>query len=169
MKTQAPLMSITPDSEAALTSNKPSVVAKVFVVASMMMAIGGTLTGVMTYMNIGFSDGFFSRWLSSFALAALFMVPVAMGMITLLTKLITRLLPDKSEKARNLLIGLIMAVVMESVMAFMTAANNIGFADLSTFTSGWFNGFLAALPVGLTIIVVMSMTVKPKIERFLKS
>ena len=51
----------------------------------------------------------------------------------------------------------------------LTAANNIGFSDTSAFTSGWFNGFIAALPIGLTIMVVMSMTVKPKLERFMKS
>ncbi len=40
---------------------------------------------------------------------------------------------------------------------------------MTVFVTGWFKSFIAALPVGLTIMTVMSMTVKPKIETFLKS
>ena len=62
-----------------------------------------------------------------------------------------------------------MALIMESVMAFVTATNNIGYADMGVFVTGWAEGLLAALPIGLTIMLIMSVTVKPKIERFLKS
>jgi hypothetical protein len=96
-------------------------------------------------------------------------MPIGVVMMTLVTKLVAKVLPNYGEKARNLVVGLIMAFIMESIMAFVTAANNIGFSDTSAFTSGWFNGFIAALPIGLTIMVVMSMTVKPKLERFMKS
>ncbi|ASI92852.1 DUF2798 domain-containing protein [Vibrio mediterranei] len=142
---------------------------KVLVIVSLMTVIGGTLTGVMTYMNVGLGETFYSDWLSSFALAAIVMMPLGMVMMTLLTKLANRLLPSKSTTFRNLIVGISMAVVMESLLAFVTAANNIGFADMTVFTNEWFKGVIAALPVGLTIMVVMSMTVKPKIETFLKS
>ncbi|WP_262501097.1 DUF2798 domain-containing protein [Pseudoalteromonas fuliginea] len=62
-----------------------------------------------------------------------------------------------------------MALIMESVMAFVTATNDIGYADMRAFVTGWAEGLLAALPIGLTIMLIMSVTVKPKIERFLKS
>ncbi|UPR36748.1 DUF2798 domain-containing protein [Vibrio cyclitrophicus] len=142
---------------------------KILVMMSLMLTIGGSLTAVMTYMNVGFGEAFIGNWLSSLGLAVVIMMPIGTVMMTLVTKLVAKVLPNYGEKARNLIVGLIMAFIMESIMAFVTAANNIGFSDTSAFTSGWFNGFIAALPVGLTIMVVMSMTVKPKLERFMKS
>ncbi|WP_299690360.1 DUF2798 domain-containing protein [uncultured Vibrio sp.] len=142
---------------------------KALVMMGLMLTIGGSLTAVMTYMNVGFGEAFISRWLSSLALAVVIMMPIGTLAMALVTQIVTKALPNYGEKARNLIVGLIMAFVMESLMAFVTAANNIGFSDLSAFTSGWFNGFVAALPVGLTIMIVMSMTVKPKLERFMKS
>lgn len=87
----------------------------------------------------------------------------------LLTKLFEKLLPDTPHHKRNLLIGGVMAVIMESILAFSTAATMIGFESTSAFAAGWFEGFIGALPVGLAIMVVMSLTVKPKIEAFMKS
>ncbi|GAL17143.1 hypothetical protein JCM19235_5692 [Vibrio maritimus] len=168
MTTQVTLSPL--ESNASLETNKKTpVLLKVLVMVSMMSLVGGSLTAVMTYMNVGFGEAFVHQWLSSFALAALVMMPVGMGVMTLMTKLIGKLMPGKSEHVRNLVVGLIMAVVMESLLAFVTAANTIGFSDASDFTTGWFNGFIAALPVGLTIMIVMSLTIKPKIEKFLKS
>ncbi|MEZ8057820.1 DUF2798 domain-containing protein [Vibrio splendidus] len=160
--------------QATLTPTLPEqkatpVLHKALVMMSLMLTIGGSLTAVMTYMNVGFGEEFISNWLSSLALAVVIMMPIGMVIMTLVTKVTAKALPNYGEKARNLIVGLIMAFIMESIMAFVTAANNIGFSDTSAFTSGWFNGFIAALPIGLTIMVVMSMTVKPKLERFMKS
>ncbi len=160
--------------QATLTPTLPEqkgtpVLYKILVMMSLMLTIGGSLTAVMTYMNVGFGEAFIGNWFSSLALAVVIMMPIGMVMMTLVTKLVAKVLPNYGEKARNLIVGLIMAFIMESIMAFVTAANNIGFSDTSAFTSGWFNGFIAALPIGLAIMVVMSMTVKPKLERFMKS
>ncbi|MFA0324301.1 DUF2798 domain-containing protein [Vibrio splendidus] len=160
--------------QATLTPTLPDqkgtpVLYKILVMMSLMLTIGGSLTAVMTYMNVGFGEAFIGNWFSSLALAVVIMMPIGMVMMTLVTKLVDKVLPNYGEKARNLIVGLIMAFIMESIMAFVTAVNNIGFSDTSAFTSGWFNGFIAALPIGLTIMVVMSMTVKPKLERFMKS
>jgi MFS family permease len=168
MTTQATLSPL--ESNASLETNKKTpILLKILVMVSIMSLIGGTLTAVMTYMNVGLGDTFIQQWLSSFALAATVMMPVGMGMMALMTKVVSTLLPEKSEHVRNLVTGLVMAVFMESLMAFITAANTVGFSDASDFTVGWFNGFIAALPIGLAIMVVMSMTIKPKIEKFLKS
>jgi hypothetical protein len=163
MTIQATLTLTFPEQKATPVLHKASVI------MSLMLTIGGSLTAVMTYMNVGFGEEFISNWLSSLALAVVIMMPIGMVMMTLVTKVTAKALPSYGEKARNLIVGLIMAFIMESIMAFVTAANNIGFSDTSAFTSGWFNGFIAALPIGLTIMVVMSMTVKPKLERFMKS
>ena len=160
--------------QAALTATLPEqkgtpVLYKVLVMMSLMLTVGGSLTAVMTYMNVGFGEAFIGNWFSSLALAVVIIMPIGAVMMTLVTKLVAKVLPNYGEKARNLVVGLIMAFIMEFIMALVTAANNIGFSDTSAFTSGWFNGFIAALPIGLTIMVVMSMTVKPKLERFMKS
>ncbi|MCC4790411.1 DUF2798 domain-containing protein [Vibrio splendidus] len=160
--------------QATLTPTLPEqkgtpVLYKVLVMMSLMLTVGGSLTAVMTYMNVGFGEAFIGNWFSSLALAVVIMMPIGAVMMTLVTKLVAKVLPNYGEKSRNLVVGLIMAFMMESIMAFVTAANNIGFSDTSALTSGWFNGLIAALPIGLTIMVVMSMTVKPKLERFMKS
>ncbi|MCC4783645.1 hypothetical protein CSB62_15850 [Vibrio splendidus] len=160
--------------QATLTPTLPEqkgtpVLYKVLVMMSLMLTVGGSLTAVMTYMNVGFGEAFIGNWFSSLALAVVIMMPIGAVMMTLVTKLVAKVFPNYGEKARNLIVGLIMAFIMESIMALVTAANNIGFSGTSAFTSGWFNGFIAALPIGLTIMVVMSMTVKPKLERFMKS
>ncbi|MEZ9451763.1 DUF2798 domain-containing protein [Vibrio splendidus] len=156
--------------QATLTPTLPEqkgtpVLYKILVMMSLMLTIGGSLTAVMTYMNVGFGEAFIGNWLSSLALVVVIMMPMGAVMMALVTKAVARVFTTYGEKVRNLIVGLIMAFIM----AFVTAVNNIGFSDTSAFTSGWFNGFIAALPVGLTIMVVMSMTVKPKLERFMKS
>ncbi|PMG15114.1 hypothetical protein BCU98_18810 [Vibrio splendidus] len=160
--------------QAALTPTLPEqkgtpVLYKILVMMSLMLTIGGSLTAVMTYMNVGLGEAFIGNWLSSLALVVVIMMPMGAVMMALITKAVARVFTTYGEKVRNLIVGLSMAFIMESIMAFVTAANNIGFSDTAAFTSGWFNGFITALPVGLTIMVVMSMTVKPKLERFMKS
>ena len=160
--------------EATMTAPFPNqkktpLIYKILVVLGMMTLMGGTLTGVMTYMNVGYTDTFFADWFSSFLKTVLVMMPFGLVMMTLVTKLIGKLMPQASEKKRNLVVGLNMAVIMESMMALTTTANNIGFDDIELFAQSWLQGFLAALPVGLALITLISMTIKPKIERFLKS
>ena len=160
--------------EATMTAPFPNqkktpLIYKILVVLGMMTLMGGTLTGVMTYMNVGYIDTFFADWFSSFLKTVLVMMPFGLLMMTLVTKLLGKLMPKASEKKRNLVVGLNMAVIMESMMAFTTTANNIGFDDMALFANSWLQGFLAALPVGLALITIISMTIKPKVERFLKS
>ncbi|GAA4882702.1 DUF2798 domain-containing protein [Ferrimonas pelagia] len=148
---------------------KASLLHKFLVIVGMMSLMGATLTGVMTYINLGYTELFFPAWGSAFVTALLVMMPVGTLMMTLLTKLAQRILPNASEPARNALVGLCMAVTMESLMAMTTAANVVGFTDMSAFTQAWRSGFIAALPVGLVLMLLISLTIKPKIERFLKS
>ena len=61
-----------------------------------------------------------------------------------------------------------MAFIMESLMALTTAYNNVGFNESVTFFNAWFDGLVGALPVALALMVTISMTVKPKVEAYLK-
>ncbi|MCM2680306.1 DUF2798 domain-containing protein [Echinimonas agarilytica] len=142
---------------------------KVLLMMILMMLIGGTLTGIMTYMNVGLTNTFYADWVSSFITAALFLMPAGLVLMTLFTKLAHRVLPHASETQKNVLVGLAMAIHMELIMAFATAANNIGFTDMAVFSQAWLKGFVVALPFALTMMMMMTLTIKPKIERFLKS
>lgn len=152
-----------------LQANKTPVILKVLVVLAMMSLMGGTLTGVMTYFNLGFSESFFADWFTSFTTAALTVMPMGILLMVGLTKLAERLLSGASEHARNLLVGIVMAGIMESGMAFATAMNNIGFEDKELFISAWLNGLIGALPVALVLMITVNMTIKPRVEKFLKS
>ncbi|MBH0096542.1 DUF2798 domain-containing protein [Psychrobacter sp. NZS113] len=141
---------------------------KLLLILTMMTVIGGLLTGVMTYMNVGYSNTFFHDW-SRALLAAFAIMPIGFLLMGLITTTINQMLPNTKAYKRNLITGVLMACIMESMLAFSTAAKTIGFADQAAFLNGWLQGFLVALPVGLTLMVIMSMTIKPKIEAFLKS
>ena len=150
------------------STKKTPLLYKVLLILTMMTVIGGLLTGVMTYMNVGYSDTFFHDW-SRALLAAFAIMPIGFLLMGLITKTISQMLPNTQAYKRNLITGILMACIMESMLAFSTAAKTIGFADQAAFLNGWLEGFLVALPVGLTLMVIMSMTIKPKIEAFLKS
>ncbi|WOT04152.1 DUF2798 domain-containing protein [Shewanella youngdeokensis] len=149
--------------------NSTPLLYKLLVVLGMVALMGGSLTGVMTYINIGYSETFLSDWFSSFLIAAVTVIPAGIFLMTLLTKAVEKILPNTSETKRNLVVGVSMAIIMESAMALTTTLNNVGFDSLGLFLSTWLHSFLAALPVALTLILIISMTVKPKIEQFLKS
>ncbi len=148
---------------------KTPLIQKILVVLGMMCLMGGTLTGVMTYLNLGFTDTFFKAWISSFLTAAVTIIPMGFAITVLVTKGAKKLLPNMAVKARDALVGLLMALIMESGMAFTTAINNIGLKDKAAFFSAWLDALLGALPVALMLMIIISMTIKPKVEKFLKN
>jgi len=150
------------------SSGRSPLVYKVLVVMAMISVMGGSLTGLMTCINVGYSSGFFSDWATSF-LGALVLMPAGFLLMGLITKLVGRWMPESTEVTQNLVTGALMACCMESAMAFATAANTIGFSSHDDFLAGWREGFLGALPLGLALMVTVSLTIKPKIEKFLKS
>ena len=151
------------------TPNKTPLINKILVVVAMMTVIGGSLIGLMTYINMGYSETFFNDWLTSFLLSAVTVMPAGFLLMTLLSNLVQKLLPNTDDKKRNIIIGLCMALIMESAMALSTAINNIGFGNPPELFNAWFSALFAALPLGLTLMIITSLTIKPKIELYLKS
>lgn len=97
--------------QATLTPTLPEqkgtpVLYKVLVMMSLMLTVGGSLTAVMTYMNVGFGEAFIGNWFSSLALAVVIMMPIGVVMMTLVTKLVAKVFPNYGEKARNLIGGI---------------------------------------------------------------
>ncbi|MEZ9887147.1 DUF2798 domain-containing protein [Vibrio breoganii] len=142
---------------------------KVLAMMGMMTLMGGSITGLMAYLNQGYSELFYAQWIRAFLTAAVTVMPLGFAFMALLTKLAERLFPSSSEKVRNISIGLIMALVMESGMAFSTAVNSVGIADTSMLMSTWLDTLIRALPLALLLMAVVSATLKPKVERFLKN
>ncbi|WP_020208808.1 DUF2798 domain-containing protein [Gilvimarinus chinensis] len=140
---------------------------KILVIAGMTSLVGGTLTGIMTYVNGGVREGFWTDWLSSFAIAVLVMAPAGLLFMTLIEKLIQQMMPNGHKIFRQVITGLLMALFMESILAASTTANLLGFADITTFASAWIHAFIAALPFGLFMALLTSITLKPKLDRFL--
>jgi len=150
------------------TAKKTPVWKKAAIIATMMTFIGGPLTGLMTYINLGLIDGFALAWLRSFAMSVLVMAPVGITMMALFDKLVTSLWPNLSQLKTNLIIGFMMAFVMESVMATMTTLSNIGTADMTMYISSWVSAFTTAIPLGLTVGLIMAITIKPRVQKIMR-
>lgn len=66
-------------------------------------------------------------------------------------------------------VGVAMALIMESGMAFTRAYNTIGLDNQSEFLTAWMGGVLGALPVAFVLMITVSITIKPRGEKFIKS
>jgi hypothetical protein len=148
---------------------KTPIIQKVLVMLGMVSLMGGTITGAMTYLNLGFIDTFFIDWARNFLTALVTVIPFGFTMMVLLTKGAEKLLPNMAVKPRDALVGMVMALIMESGMALTSAYNHVGLENHAEFVNAWVSGVLGALPVALVLMVIVSMTIKPKVERFLKS
>jgi hypothetical protein len=141
-------------------------VQKIGVIAGLVIIIGGFLTLLMTWKNLGFSDGFMGAWLSSFALCVLCIAPIGGVIALVINRLVNLLFPRLSSVKRNIVFGLLMAALMESIMAVVTTVNLHGFMMLKEFVGFWVATFVSALPAGLVISVLMSLVIKPKLAAF---
>lgn len=139
---------------------------KILIIFSIVAVIGGTLTFVMTWNNLGFGDGFLRAWLSSFALCVICIAPIGGVIALLINKILRALLPDISTVQMNVIFGLCMAVIMESIMAVVTTINLNDFSDWHHFLSMWIASLLTALPIGIFFSIILSLVIKPKLELF---
>ncbi|CAM2893407.1 DUF2798 domain-containing protein [Pseudoalteromonas distincta] len=80
---------------------KTPLIYKILVIMSVITLIGGTLTGIMTYVNVGVTEQFYADWFTSFISAVLVMAPIGFVMMTLMHKLVNKLLPNGSELKRD--------------------------------------------------------------------
>jgi hypothetical protein len=142
---------------------------KVLIIASIVLFVGGTLTGIMTYKNVGLTENFMTQWLSSFVIAVVVMMPTGWFFMTLIGKIVQFFMSNSKLKYQQLVTGLSMALIMEPVMAISTTANTIGFSDTTVFISAWSQALITALPFGLFMSVMMTLFLKPRIDKFMAS
>ena len=139
---------------------------KICIIFSIVAVIGGTLTFIMTWNNVGFGDGFLRAWLSSFALCVVCIAPIGGVIAMLIHKILRALLPNIPIVQRNVVFGLCMAVIMESIMAVVTTMNINDFSDWHHFIYTWVANLLTALPIGIFFSIILSLVIKPKLEIF---
>lgn len=143
-----------------------NILKKILVIFSIVAVVGGTLTFVITWNSVGFSDDFLAAWLSYFALCIVCIAPIGGVIAMLINKILRVLLPTISTVKMNIIFGLCMAVIMESIMAIVTKINLNDFADWNHFIYMWIVSLLTALPIGIIFSIILSLIIKPKLEVF---
>lgn len=123
------------------------------------------LTSVMTWANLKTGDGFLFAWLPSWGFSLLVMVPFGYVAMLGVSRIVAWLASGLTEFQQNLLTGLMMAVVMESIMAMAVAIRLAGFS--SALPKFWLTSLLAGLPIAVVFSVFMTITLKPWLERYL--
>jgi hypothetical protein len=155
--------------QAAGQHKQTPLIKKIGIVFSMMSVVAGTLTGIMTWANLGFSDAFMTSWGRSFVMALVVMMPVAGLLIALIGALVKRALSTLTAFQQNLITGLVASVIMQSLMAVITAFNAVGFSNWGTYLTAWSTAFVTAFPVGLALALILTTLIKPRLEVLLKS
>ena len=146
---------------------KKELIKKILVMIGMMSLIAGTFIAIMTYINIGFSDQFFLKWSESLFFALIVMMPLGGVFMFLSNRFIKFIFPNLRYILQNILVGICMALCMESIMAISTTVSIIGYPNFDSFSSFWLKSYLAALPFALVFSPIMTLLIKPRIERFL--
>jgi hypothetical protein len=120
------------------------------------------LSGVVTWINVGFSSDFMSRWLHSLASA----IPVIFfGFLMLgpLARAVHRIFASLHVITRKVILAILTACMMELLVATAVTLANFGLAN--NFFAVWMVAFLKSLPVGICIGHLMVFFVKPRLDR----
>ncbi len=144
----------------------PRIVQKISIIAALVTLMGGSLTFIMTLRILDWSEGFISAWLTSFIFSILCIAPMGGGIAFLVNRCVNLAFPQSSERQKNVIFGLCMAVIMESIMAAVTTFNLNEINQIDQFTNIWYNSFITALPAGLIFSVLLSLVIKPKLAAF---
>ena len=135
---------------------------KVIPEALVLIAI---IVTIMTWVNmLTFSD-FGVAWVRAFLFAIVTVLPIGGLMFLALHQLICRVFSNWPAMLRNLLNGVILAVVLESIMALTTTASIQNFHSVNQFFDLYISSFLYALPVGLLYACITATTVNFKVEQ----
>lgn len=132
-----------------------------------MASLIGTLTAIMSYVNLLPSQDFLTTWLTAFSFAFIIILPLGIVMFFSINKLIGRLFPSLSSIQKKIFQGFLMAVIMELILAVVTTFINHGYQHASHFLDIVFNSFIYAIPVGVTFSLLMTLVLQPKLARFL--
>lgn len=142
---------------------------KILILLPVAMLLIGLLTAIMTSVSILPDQAFIPTWLRAFTFAFLVMLPLGGVIFYLVNKVVQRVFSAFSVLQRNLVHGLTMAFIMESILALITTFNNRGFPSFELFVKEASLSLLAALPIGIAMACLMSLVIKPKLEKHFAS
>lgn len=160
-----PLTSSTPELKRKLTARR--LLRNIGVVAVVFTLIGGPISGITTYANLGLSDTFLADWRSSFLKSVLVMLPASFVLMAIVDRYVKRLFLRLPQARQNIINGIIFGTLMQCVVTAVTTANNVGFSASGSFLSAWLMGFASALPLGILISIAMTTTIKPRLEAYM--
>lgn len=124
--------------------------------------IGLLLSGVITWINIGFAADFTARWLQGFV-SALPVMLVAFAFMAVLDRKVQQVFAGRSALVRKLILAACTACMMELLLASAVTLSNRGLAP--GFASAWGAAFIKSLPVGLCVSLFMGFVIKPRLDR----
>lgn len=131
---------------------------------TVMPAISLILSCVITWVNLGWVDDFFSRWMLAFA-TALPVMPLGMLILVALDRVLGPRLSAWPRGLATLVLALCTALVMELLMATAVTLSNQGLS--AAFPAQWVTAYLRSLPVGVVIGLVMAFLIKPRLNRWM--
>lgn len=138
---------------------------RVTILFLVMLFMVGSITAIMTIANLEDSQRFLKVWLNAFLFTFLVLIPTGGCVFIILSKLINHWCSAWSVLQKNLLQGLLMAVAMESIMATVLTIKSGVYESITHFFALFFNSLLYALPVGITLSLIMTLVIKPKLEQ----
>lgn len=134
---------------------------------TVLPAIGLLLSGLITWLNLGWSDDFVARWLRSFVIA-LPVMPLGMLLMGALDRALSPRLPERlSPLATKLLLASLTTVVMELLMSTVVTLANRGTGD--GLGAAWIGAFVKSLPFGLLVGLAMAFLIKPHLDRWVQA
>jgi hypothetical protein len=124
--------------------------------------VAALLSGIMTWANVGESDEFMGRWARSFGVS-LVLLPMLLVGIGQLQKWLDQTLHFVHSLGRKVLASLIIACVIETVLAVGVTAISHPFD--AQFAQAWWLAFSRSLPAGVLVGLFMTFFLKPRMDR----
>lgn len=151
-------MSLTP------SPHKPSALRRLIPALLIMPTIGLVLSGLMTWINVGYGPGFGVMWLKAFVFA-LPVLPLGLLVMGLLQRMAAPIESKTPAWMFKCVLALGTAIVMETLVSTAVTYSNHGLS--AGFTAQWAEAFLGSLPVGLAIGLTMSFVIRPRLIRWM--
>ncbi|WP_448554828.1 hypothetical protein [Thalassotalea montiporae] len=140
-------------------------VKQVFKLLPAVLVLIAIIITIMTWVNLSTLRGFFEAWSRAFFFATVTVLPIGGLMFLALYQFIGRVFGKWPAMLRNLLIGIVMTLILESIMALTTTASIQNFQSINEFFDLYMMSFLYALPVGLLYASLTAVMVNFEVEQ----
>jgi len=131
-----------------------------------MPTICGVLSGLITWIHVGWAPDFGWRWLKAFS-TALPVLPLGLVSMGLLQRAIEPVASHFPAWGVKTVLALGSALVMETLMATAVPFSNHGWSG--AFAGQWQVAFVRSLPVGVLIGLTMAFVIRPRLVRWMAS